>query len=41
MAVLQPAYLIHLQQHAPETYDGTLELLLGDLREVKRILEEA
>ena len=41
MAVLQPAYLIHLQQHAPESYAPTLELLLSDLREVKRVLETA
>lgn len=41
MAVLQPAYLIHLQQHAPESHAPTLELLLGDLREVKRVLETA
>jgi uracil-DNA glycosylase len=39
MAILQPAYLIHLEAHAPESYPATLEAMLTDLHEVKRVLE--
>jgi DNA polymerase len=39
MAMLQPAYLIHLEQHAPQNRAATLEAMLNDWREVKRVLE--
>jgi DNA polymerase len=39
MAVLQPAYLIHLEQHAPEAVAPTREAMVTDWLEVKRVLE--
>jgi uracil-DNA glycosylase len=39
MAILQPAYLIHLEQHAPENYGATLDAMVQDLLEVKRVLQ--
>jgi uracil-DNA glycosylase len=39
MAILQTAYLLHLEQHAPENYEATLQAMVQDLREVKRVLD--
>ena len=39
MAILQPAYLIHLAEHAPESYPAARQAMLRDLAEVKRVLE--
>lgn len=39
MAILQPAYLIHLEQHSPEAYPGARQAMLRDLGKVKRVLD--
>ena len=39
MAILQPAYLIHLAEHAPESYPSARQAMLRDLAEAKRVLE--
>jgi uracil-DNA glycosylase len=39
MAILQTAYLLHLEQHAPENYEATLQAMVSDLLEVKRVVE--
>jgi uracil-DNA glycosylase len=39
MAILQPAYLIHLEQHSPEAFPGARQAMLRDLGKVKRVLD--
>lgn len=39
MAILQPAYLIHLEQHSPEAFPGARQAMLRDLAKVKRVLD--
>jgi uracil-DNA glycosylase family 4 len=39
MAIVQPAYLIHLAEHAPESYPGARAGMLRDLAKVKAVLE--
>lgn len=39
MAILQPAYLIHLREHAPESFPGARQGMLHDLAKVKAVLE--
>ncbi len=39
MAILQPAYLIHLFEHSPEAYPGARQAMLRDLGKVKRVLD--
>lgn len=39
MAIPQPSYLIHLQEHAPEAYPDARANMVADLIKVKRLLE--
>jgi uracil-DNA glycosylase len=39
MAILQPAYLIHLEQHSPEAFPSARQAMLRDLAKVKRVLD--
>ena len=39
MAILQPAYLIHLEQHSPEAFPAARQAMLRDLGKVKRVLD--
>ncbi len=39
MAIPQPNYLMHLQEHAPEAYPDARANLVADLIKVKRVLE--
>lgn len=39
MGVVQPNYLTHLQEHAPETYPAARANLVADLLKIKRVLE--
>lgn len=39
MAIVQPAYLIHLQNHVPESYAGARQGMLRDLAKVKAVLD--
>jgi len=39
MAIPQPSYLIHLQEHTPEAYPDARANLVADLIKVKRLLE--
>jgi DNA polymerase len=41
MAMLQTAYLLHIEKNAPENYDDVLQAMMTDLKEVKRVLEGA
>jgi DNA polymerase len=39
MAILQPAYLIHLSEHSPEAYPSARQAMLRDLGKIKRVLD--
>ncbi|HEX2864051.1 MAG TPA: uracil-DNA glycosylase [Deinococcales bacterium] len=41
MAIMQPAYLIHLAQHVPDAYDGAKTEMLRALARVKAVVDGA
>ncbi len=39
LAILQPAYLIHLAEHSPEAFTAARQSMISDLLKVRRVIE--